>query len=76
MNALEFETTLSKDGEIVLPPEFIAEIPAGQQLKIVVMWESGSADAAWRATGRMRFEQAYCAEDSVYDELIHEAPGL
>lgn len=37
MKAVEFEATMSQDGEIVLPAEFRGEIPAGQQLKVVVM---------------------------------------
>lgn len=75
MKAVEFEATMSQGGEIVLPAEFLGEIPAGQQLKVVVMWDAGSVDAAWRAAGRLRFEEAYSAEDAVYDQLIHETPG-
>ncbi len=66
---------MSQGGEIVLPAEFLREIPAGQQLKVVVMWEAGSADTAWRAAGRLRFEEAYGAEDVIYDQLINETPG-
>jgi hypothetical protein len=75
MKAVEFETMMTQGGEIVLPAEFRGDIPAGQQLKVVVMWEAGSVDSAWRATGRLRFEEAYCAEDVVYEQLINEAPG-
>lgn len=72
MKTVEFETMMTQEGQIVLPSEFIGDIPAGQQLKVVVMWE---VDSAWRSTGRLRFEEAYCAEDKVYEQLIHEAPG-
>jgi len=75
MKAVEFETTLTQAGQIALPAEFRGDIPAGQQLKVVVMWEAGSADSAWHAAGRMRFEEAYCAEYVVYEQLINEAPG-
>ena len=74
MKAVEFETTLKQGGQIVLPTEFLGDIPAGQQLKVVVMWESTPADSAWRASGRLRFEEAYCAADVVYEQLINEAP--
>ncbi len=59
----------------MLPVESVGDIPAGQQLKVVVMWEAGSADSAWDVAGRARFEEANCAEDVVYEQLIHEAPG-
>jgi hypothetical protein len=75
MKAVEFETKMTPAGQIVLPAEFIGDIPAGQQLKVVVMWESGSVDSAWRASGRLRFEEAYCAEDVVYEQLIDETPS-
>ena len=72
MKTVEFETMMTQEGQIVLPSEFLGDIPAGQQLKVVVMWD---VDSAWSSTGRMRFEEAYCAEDIVYEQLIHEAPG-
>jgi hypothetical protein len=75
MKAVEFETTMTQEGKIALPAEFLGDVPAGQQLKVVVMWEAGSVDSAWRATGRLKFEEAYCAEDVVYEQLIHDAPG-
>jgi hypothetical protein len=74
MEAVEFEAQMSQNGEIVLPAEFLSEIPAGQQLKVLVMWEAGSVDAAWRAAGRLKFEEAYSPEDSVYDQLLNETP--
>lgn len=73
MKAVEFEAMMSQDGEIVLPSEFLGEVPAGEQLKVVVMWDASGVDAAWRATGRIGFEEAYCAEDAIYDELNREA---
>ena len=74
MKAVEFETMMTQGGQIVLPPEFLGDIPAGQQLKVVVMWDAGSADLAWRANGRLRFTEAYGPEDVVYEQLINEAP--
>jgi len=75
MKAVEFEDTMNQGGEIVLPAEFLGEIPAGQQLKVVVMWEEESADAAWRAAGRLRFEEAYSAGDAIYDQPLNETLG-
>lgn len=75
MKALEFEAEMSQGGEIVLPAELIGEIPAGQHLKVVVMWDAGSVDAAWRGAGRLKFEEAYGTGDIVYDQLVDETPG-
>lgn len=76
MKALEFETTMTRGGHIALPAELLGDIPAGQQLKVVVMWEAGSVDSAWRANGRQKFEESYCDEDVVYEQLIHETPSV
>ena len=75
MKAVEFESSVTQEGTITLPPELTAEVPVGEQLRVVVMWEPSGSDAAWRLAGRRRFEAAYCAEDAVYEQLIDDASG-
>lgn len=70
MKAVEFETTVSRDGQIVLPRDVMRDIPPGGPVRVVLMWEASSTDSAWREAGRRRFEEAYCAEDAVYDQLV------
>ena len=74
MRAVEFEATMH-NGEIALPADLRGEIPTGQHLKVVVMWDAGTAGEAWRAAGRLKFEEAYSAGDAIYDQLIDETPG-
>lgn len=73
MKAVEFESTVAPGGQIALPPEAASEIPTGEQLRVVVMWEPSNLDLAWRTAGRQRFEAAYCEQDSVYEQLIDDA---
>ena len=73
MRAVEFESTLALGGQIALPPDFASEIPPGEQLRVVVMWEPSNLDLAWRTVGRQRFEAAYSPEDAVYEQLIDDA---
>jgi hypothetical protein len=73
MKAVEFESSITQEGTITLPPELTAEVPVGEQLRVVVMWEPSGSDAAWRSAGRQRFEAAYCPEDAVYEQLIDDA---
>jgi hypothetical protein len=73
MRAVEFESTVAPDGQIALPPEVLREIPPGEQLRVVVMWEPSDPDLAWHAAGRQRFEAAYSPEDAVYGQLIDDA---
>lgn len=72
MKAVEFEGTVTPGGQIALPADVVREIPAGEHLRVVVMWEPSESDAAWRSAGRQRFEAAYCPEDAVYEELIDD----
>jgi len=73
MKAVEFESTVAPGGQIVLPPEVASEIPPGEQLRVVVMWEPGDFDLAWRIAGRQRFEAAYSPEDAVYEQLMDDS---
>jgi hypothetical protein len=72
MKAVEFEGSVTPDGKIALPPEVAAEIPMGEQLRVVVMWEPSNSVSAWHAEARKNFEAAYCPEDSVYEQLIDD----
>jgi len=72
MKAVEFESTVAPGGQIPLPPEVASEIPAGEQLRVVVMWENSDSDLAWRNAGREGFEAAYAPEDAVYEQLMDD----
>ena len=69
MKVVEFETTMNNNGQILLPADLAGNIPSGEPVRVVVMWEATSADAAWREAGRRKFEEAYCSADAVYEQL-------
>ncbi|MFN0105002.1 MAG: hypothetical protein ACKV2U_23330 [Bryobacteraceae bacterium] len=73
MSVVEFEGTVAPGGHVALPPEIASEIPAGEHIRIVVMWDAGDAGGAWRTVSRRRFEAAYAPEDAVYEQLIDDA---
>ena len=73
MKAVEFESTIVPGGQIALPPDVASEIPAGERLRVVVMWEPANFDLAWRSAGRQRFETAYSPEDAVYEQLMDDS---
>jgi hypothetical protein len=74
MTTAEFEAIVAEGGQIALPPELVSRIPAGEQLRVLVMWDVADAEAAWRAQGQASFRAAYSSEDSVYEQLIDDAP--
>ena len=73
MRAIQFESRLAPGGQIALPPEIASEIPAGEQIRIVVMWDPGDVDETWRKIGQQSFRAAYAPEDSVYEQLIDDS---
>jgi hypothetical protein len=73
MRAVEFDSAITPNGQIALPPDVAGEIPPGEQLRVVVMWGPSDSDLAWRMAGRQRFEAAYSPEDAVYEQLIDDA---
>ena len=54
MKAVEFASTMTQEGQISLPPEVAGEVPAGEQLRVVIMWEPSGSDEAWLSAGRRR----------------------
>jgi len=72
LKAVKFESTVTPGGRIAFPADVVGEIPAGEQLRVVVMGEPSETDAAWRSAGRQRFESAYGPEDAVYEQLMDD----
>ena len=76
VKAVEFEATVSPDGQIALPPDVVGDLPPGGPVRVVLLWDASSADSAWREAGRRKFEEAYCPADAIYEELAaNDAPA-
>jgi hypothetical protein len=74
MKAVEFEGTVTPDGQIAIPAEIAEQLPLGERLHVLLQWDAASEeDTTWRTQGRQRFEAAYAPEDAVYDQLMDEA---
>lgn len=73
MKAVEFEGTITPNGQIAIPAEIVGQLPSGQPLRVVLQWDAAAdEDSAWRAQGRERFEAAYAPEDAIYEQLMDE----
>lgn len=75
MKTADFRGELTPDGQIAVPPEIASQVPPGEQIQVVLQWNISLDDVAWRALGRRQFENAYAADDSVYELLIHDTPA-
>jgi hypothetical protein len=73
MNVIEFEGTVTPNGQIALPAEIAGQLTPGESLHVVLQWDpSTDEDHVWRVQGRERFEAAYAPEDSIYEQLMDE----
>ena len=72
MKTADFSGKLMPNGQIAVPPDIAAQVPAGERVLVVLQWDVGNDDAAWRDAGRRGFEAAYSADDSIYESLIHD----
>jgi hypothetical protein len=68
MKSADFQSEIAPNGQIAVPPEIAAQIPPGEKIDVLLVWDISDQEA-WRVTARRRFEAAYAADDSVYEEL-------
>jgi hypothetical protein len=74
MKTVDFRGEITPNGQIAVPPEIASQVPAGEKIEIELRWGVSDDETAWRAAGQRRFEAAYSADDSVYEQLIHDPP--
>jgi hypothetical protein len=72
MKIADFRGEITLNGQILVPPEIVAQIPPGEKIIVALSWGASEEENAWREAGRRRFDSAYVAEDSVYEQLIHD----
>jgi hypothetical protein len=76
MKAVEFEGTVTPNGEIAIPADIAGQLPPGESVHVVLRWEPMTdEDRAWRAQGRQQFEGAYAPEDAIHERLMDETPA-
>ena len=69
MKTADFTGAITSNGQIAVPPEIASQLPAGEPIQITIQWGASEDEAAWRSAGRRQFEEAYSADDSVYEQL-------
>jgi hypothetical protein len=71
LKTVEFEAILAASRSIEVPPDVAAQLRAGSNVRVIVMWETPEEeDEAWRTLTSERFALGYALEDSIFDQLI------
>jgi hypothetical protein len=72
MKTADFRGQITPNGQILVPPEIVAEIPPGEKVIVALSWGASDEENAWREASRRQFESAYATDDSVYEQLIDD----
>jgi hypothetical protein len=72
MKTADFRGEIAPNGQIAVPPDIASQVPPGEKVAVVLAWGVSEEENGWREAGRRRFESAYAANDSVYEQLIHD----
>ena len=75
MKIADFHGEITPNGQILVPPEIASQVPPGEKVAVVLAWGGSDEENAWREAGRRQFNSAYAADDSVYEQLIHDPPS-
>ena len=66
MSPIEFQTDLTGESSLSLPPEVVAQLPKSGRATVVVLVQDAE-DAAWRSAAYEQFMQEDDPQDAVYD---------
>jgi len=67
---LEFKAAVLANGQIAVPADVAALIPAGTELAVTLAWEASAEGDSYRALEKKLSAGAYAPEeDSVYDSF-------
>jgi hypothetical protein len=67
MNSIEFETELSGDCTLAVPPEVAERLPKSGRITVVVLVPDDVEDEQWRRAAYEHFMRDDDSEDAVYD---------
>jgi hypothetical protein len=72
MKTADFRGEIMPNGQIAVPHEIASRVPSGEPVEVVLRWGASDDESVWRVAGQRRFEAAYCSDDSVYEQLVHD----
>jgi len=67
MSPIEFQTELTGQSSLSLPPEVLAQLPKSGRATVVVLVQDGE-DAVWRSAAYEQFLRDDDPQDAVYDQ--------
>jgi hypothetical protein len=69
MKAVEFDSRLSADKTLSVPPAVARDIPQGQAVRVLVLFAENAEDQDWEQLAASEFAKSYADSDAIYDQL-------
>ena len=66
---LEFAARLNEDRTLTVPQEVAAQLPPGQQLRVLLLVDDSEEERDWVRMATEAFLKGYAESDAIYDEL-------
>src|SRR5882672_5765833 len=74
MKAVEFEGTVTPNGQIAVPAEIAEQLPPGEPLHIVLRWNAATdEDGVWRTQGGLVSRSNRSVRQDVQTGLVHSS---
>jgi len=67
MNAVEFTTELSGTAVLTIPSDAAAQLPKTGKVRVILLTDDDTDDAAWRSGAYQQFMRDDPPEDAIYD---------
>ena len=68
MKPLEFAARLNDDRTLTVPPEVAAQLPPGQQIRVLLLVDDSEEERDWVRTAAEQFFKGYAESDAIYQE--------
>jgi hypothetical protein len=69
MKAFEFQSQLSADHTLVVPPGVVEQLQGQDTLRVVLLVPDADEDKSWADLTAQQFLDGYADSDSIYDHL-------
>jgi hypothetical protein len=69
MQAVEFISEVTKDGEVRIPSALAATVPQATKVRVILLFpdEKSGEEADWSRLTAQQFLDGYAPEDAIYD---------
>ena len=69
MKAVEFQSQLSADQTLAVPPGVAESVPVGRPIRVLLLISEADEEVEWEQMAATDFGEGYAASDAIYDQL-------